>query len=249
MSEVVTLVNNLPVTKIGEIAVSLVEFEEASANLLTQAERAEITDEDTYAKGGDLISVAKNHKAAVEQRRKDLTDPLNKLVKFINGRFNPVRDSFDKVRSTIEPKMLAWKRAEDEKRAAAAREEAARIEQEALDRAAAEKSGEDQDKVLEEAGVAAEKIVEKSGVGVRRGMFGSTGSRKVYTTNVENTCEFLKSLIALHEHGEFDINAVVELRKAGLNNLAKYMLTERKKGRTEKIPGASFVETDALKVY
>lgn len=252
MTDLVTTNSALPDKKGAEqFSLDVTKYEENATNLLAQAERAEITDEDSYAKGGDLARVAGQEKKKIEDRRKEFVGPFNKIVKTINDSCKPAKNDLDKAVSTVKGKMLAWKKAEDARRAEEARKEQERIEAEALARAEAAKTEEDQDAVMDAAAEASEQVVERSKVGVQRGGFSSTSSQKKYYTNIIQTEAFLESLLALSRNGEIEIGSIVDFRKAGLNQLAKYMRTERVagKGKVESIPGAEFIEDESLRVF
>lgn len=235
--------------RLETVTVDLVKYGEAAANLLDQAKRAEITDEESYAKGGDLISIARGQNKKVEDLRKELGAPFHAMWKFINGTFGITTGQFDAVKKEIEPKMLKWKRAEDKRLADIAREEAKKLEDEALARAALEKTEEGQDEVMEAAAEAAEVMVEKSGVALARGNYGSsTGTKKTYNTNVISYLDFLRALVKHIDDGNkrnIDLGSIVELRKSGLNALAKDMYA----AGVKKMPGAEFVESEGIRVY
>lgn len=245
MKQLVTLYETINRDKLSSLVLSIVEFEEAASALLEQAERAEITDEESYAKGGDLIKVARSHAAKADDIRKELKAPVLAVGKMIEDSFKPLKADFEKVRHTIEKKMVDWKREEDRKR----REEAERvrkeIEEEALRKAESAKSSEDQEQILDAAADAGKGIVDESGVGLRRGMFGSTGTKKTYSTEVTNMRDFLWSLLEQYDNGNVELGAVIEFRKAGLNTLAKDMLERGVKA----LPGAKFIESESLRVY
>jgi hypothetical protein len=243
---------NLPVKQVEQLTVDLTKFGEAAAELQAQADRAEIKTAEDYAKGGDLIKIARTQSSKVEDLRTTLVGPFNKLVKFINAECKKPKEAFKDVRSTIEKKMLVWKAEEDKRLKAEAEEERKRLEAEALARAEQEKTAEAQDEVLDAAADAGEEIVEKAGVGLARGNFGSsTGTKKKYTTNVINVSGFLGSLVQLADNGEVELGSIVEFKKGGMNKLAEYMLTKRTagKGKTPKIPGAEFIESEDIRVY
>lgn len=243
---IVQLIDAVPVERIGSFNVDLTEYEEAAANLQAQADRAVIDSQEAYATGGDLIKVARSHAAKAEDLRKELTTPLHQLKTFIDGQFKGPKSAFDKVRSTIEGKMKVWQRAEQERIRKEAEEERKRLEEEALARAEQEK-GEDQDRVLEEAAVAGQTLVDDAKVGTQRGNYGSTGTRKVYRTEVLDTKQFLKSLIAMADAGEInDLGAIIEFRKSGLNKLAEFVLTKTSR---KDMPGAKFIEDSSIRVY
>jgi len=202
-----------------------------------------------YATGGDLIKMANVQAKKVDKMRTDLSGPFHSLWKFINGQFNTTKAEFDAVRKAIEPKMLAWKRAEDEKLREIAKAEAKQLEEEALARAAEEKTEEGQDAVMETAGEAAKEVVENAGVDLQRGNYGSsTGTQKKYTTNVNNQLDFLRALIKHIDDGnerKIELGSIVSLNKSGLNQLCKDMA----KAGVKKMPGADFTVSDSLRVY
>ncbi len=241
MSKEIVLPNR---EKLDAISVDLTKYSETATNLVAQAERAEITDEDTYAKGGDLIRIAGVQVKKVDAERTKLSGPFHAMWKFINGRYGTIKTEFGVVRSTIEPKMLAWKREEDKRLAEEARVEAKKIEDEALARAALEKTDEGQDEVMDDAAEAAKDIVKDSGVGIARGDFGaSTSSVTRYSTEVTDLRKFLQWAIS-QPGGNLD--NLVELRKGGLNTLAKHMIVDKE---VSTVPGAKFIASDALRVF
>lgn len=235
--------------RLGEVTVDLTKAGEVAVKLLEQAKRAEITDEGTYAKGGDLIKIARTECAKVEDLRTKLSGPYHKMWKFINDAFKVTSGQFDLIKQEIEPKMLAWKREEDKRLAEIAKAEAKRLEDEALERAALEKTDEGQDEVMDAAADAAKTIVTDAGQGLARGNYGSsTGTRKTYSTNVINQLDFLRALVKHIDDGnarKIEIGSLVELRKGGLNKLAQDMLEQGVK----KMPGAEFVESESIRVY
>jgi hypothetical protein len=249
MTDVTKQIAALPTKRLETISVDLTGFSEAARSLVEQAERAVIDTADTYATGGDLIKIAATQAKKVDKMRTDLSGPFHAMWKFINGQFNTTKGEFDAVRKAIEPKMLAWKRAEDEKLRKAAEAEAKKLEEEALARAAEEKTEEGQDAVMETAGEAAKEVVENAGVTLQRGNYGSsTGTAKKYSTSVINQTDFLRAVIQHIDDGNkrgIELGSLVDLRKGGLNQLAKDMIAQGVK----KMPGAEFIVTDSLRVY
>ena len=235
--------------KLASVDVDLVQYGLTAANLLEQAKRAEITDAESYATGGDLIAIARTQSNKVEDLRKKLGSPFHATWKFINETFGVTKNQFAAVPAEIEPKMLAWKRKEDARLAEEARIEAKRIEEEALAKAALETTNEAQDEVMDSAAQAAVDVVDKSGQGLARGNYGSsTGTRKVYSTNVINQLDFLRALIKHIDDGNarnIEIGGIVEFRKSGLNKLAQDMIDQKVK----KMPGAEFTASDKIRVY
>lgn len=232
-----------------QVTIDLTAFGENAVNLLEQAKRAEITDEETYAKGGDLIKIARGETNRVEDMRKKLSGPYHKVWKFINDAFKVTGGQFELIAKEIEPKMLTWKREEDKRLADIARADAKRLEDEALARAALETTEEGQDEVMEEAAEAAVQVVEKAGQGLARGTFGSsTGTQMRYSTNVTNTTDFLRALIKHIDDGnarDINLDLLVDFKTGPMNKLAERMYKAKVKG----LPGAEFVGTDKIRVY
>ena len=237
----------LPIAKVDTLAIDLIAETEIATELLAQAARAEITDVKTYGTGGDLIKIAETNVKRLEVDRKKLTTPFFEIKKFIDAQYKIAKDELGKVRTTIGPKMLAWKKEEDERLRVIAAAEAKRIEDEAL--AAAEASSEEeQDEVMDTAAEAADKMVDNAGVGQTYGNYGSsTGTQNKYSTEVINKTIFLREIIAHIDSGnprEIDLDDIVDLRVGGLNRLAKRM---RGLG-VKKMQGANFNVEDSLRV-
>ena len=233
---------------IKSVSVDLTPHGETAANMLEQAKRAQITDEETYSKGGDLIHIAATNVKKIEKMRKTLADPLFAMKKFVDAQFKVVKDEFGKVRAEVEPKMLKWKREEDEKLRVIARAEAKRIEDEALAKAALETEEDNQDEVMEAAAEATEKMVEKAQVGQTYGDYGSsTGTAKKYSTDVYNLMDFLVALIkhiAAGNKRNINLDDLISFNKGAMNKLAKDM----REAGVKKIPGANFLEEESLRV-
>lgn len=241
MSKEIALPNK---EELSAISVDLTKYSETATNLVAQAGRAEITDEDSYAKGGDLIKIASVQAKKVDAERTKLSGPFHAMWKFINSQYGTVKTEFGVVRSTIEPKMLAWKREEDKRLAVIAAEDAKKLEDEALERAALEKTDEGQDEVMDDAAEAAKEIVSDSGVGIARGDFGaSTSSVTRYSTEVTDLRKFLQW--AINQPGG-NLDNLVELRKGGLNKLAQKMIVDK---QVSTVPGAKFIASDSLRVF
>ena len=232
-----------------QVTLDLTKYMEAANGLVEQAGRAKITNAETYAKGGDLISIARAQANKAEADRLVLTKPINALLKFINAAYKLPKERFTDARSVVEVKMMAWKRAEDERLREEAKEERKKLEAEALERAVLEKTEEAQDEVLDAAQEAGEELIEDAGVKLQRGDFGSsTGTRKTYHTEVHNVKEFLGALLANIENGnkrEIDLGSMIEFRKSGMNKFAERMHL----AGVRQMPGAKFIESENIRVY
>jgi hypothetical protein len=230
------------------ISVDLAKETAVAEELLAQANRAEITDADSYASGGDLIHISATNEKRVEANRKSLADPFFKVKKFIDGQFKKVKDEYGEVRKAVEPKMLQWKREEDKRLRDLARIEAKRIEDEALAKAELEKEEDHQDEVMEEAAKATEKMVEKAAVGQTYGNYGSsTGTAVKYSTEITNWMDFLVGLVkhvAAGNKRNINLDDLITFNKGAMNKLAKDM----RAAGVKKMPGAKFLEEESLRV-
>ncbi len=250
MKDIALFSSKLPSNvRLKQVTLDLTKYMEAAEALVEQAERAKITDAETYAKGGDLISFARAQSQKAEDERLVLMKPFTALTKFVNAAYKLPKERFTDVRSIIEAKMMTWKRIEDERLREEAKEERKKLEAEALERAILEKTEEAQDEVLDAAQSAGEELIEDAGVKLQRGNYGSsTGTKKTYHTEVVNIKEFLGALLANIENGnkrEIDLGAIIDFKKSGMNKFAERLY----KAGVRQMPGAKFIETEAIRVY
>ncbi|KKN76168.1 hypothetical protein LCGC14_0373630 [marine sediment metagenome] len=250
MKDITLYSSKLPGTaKLKQINLDLTKYMEEAENLVAQAERAEITDSDSYAKGGDLISIGRTRSKKAEEERTKLVGPFNKLIKFINSAYKLPKERFTDSRTIVETKMLKWKSAEDKKLRAQAELDRKALEAEALERAALEKTEEAQDEVMDQAAEAGVELVKEADVGLQRGTFGSsTGTKKSYSTEVFNTKWFLGALLAHIDNGnsrEVNLDALIDFKKVGMNKFAERMY----KAGVRKMEGAKFIESEKIRVY
>ena len=250
MKDITLYSNKLPSKeRLKLVTLDLTKYTEAAEALIKQAERAEITDAETYAKGGDLISFARAQSQKAEDDRLALMKPFTALTKFVNAAYRIPKERFTDVRSIIEAKMMKWKRVEDARLREIAKKERKKLEADALERAVLEKTEEAQEEVLDAAQSAGEELIEDAGVKLQRGNFGSsTGTKKTYSTEVFNTKEFVGALIAHIDNGnkrEIDLDALIDFKKSGMNKFA-----ERMRGaKVKAMPGAKFIEAENIRVY
>ncbi len=141
---------------------------ERANNLIEAAGRAEITDQDTYEKGTDLIKLIGVAFNKAEDERKGWVKPLNDHVSRINGEFKKItvplktaKDAVTKLCTTyaLEQQRIrdeeALKQAQEEERiqkeAKEAEDAAERQRQEAVDKLAEAESSDDKEAVAEAA--------------------------------------------------------------------------------------------------
>ncbi len=250
MKEIALYSSKLPSNvKLKQVSLDLTKYMEEAENLVAQADRAEITDADSYAKGGDLISIGRTRSKKVEDERLKIVGPFGKLVKFINTAYKLPKERFTDSRTIIETKMMKWKSAEDKMLRVAAEKERQALEAEALERAALEKTTEAQDEVMDQAADAGKELVKESGVGLQRGVYGSsTGTRKTYFTEVFNIKEFIGGLLAHIENGnkrEIDLSALIEFKTGAMNKMAESLY----RAGVKSMPGAKIIRAEKIRVY
>ncbi len=250
MNDLIVYTSKLPSNEsLKLITLDIDKYLEAAENLVEQAKRAEITDEESYAKGGDLISIGRSQSKKAEDERLKIVGPFNKLIKYINSAYKLPKEKFTDSRSVIEAKMMTWKRVEDERQRAEADKVRKKLEADALAAAAKAEDAEAKEEIVEQAKAAIEVMAEGVGVGLARGTYGSsTGTRKTYSTEVVNIKEFIGGLIAHIDNGnkrEIDLSALIEFRTSGMNKLAETLY----KAGVRAMPGAKIVETEGIRVY
>ncbi len=97
-------------------------------------EAIDIEDDESLATVGDLVKFASIAKRKLEDKRKSLVDPLNKVVKDINALFKPTREKITALIAAAQSKMNEYARIQTaikDAEAAVIREEAAAEEREA----------------------------------------------------------------------------------------------------------------------
>lgn len=103
----------------------------------------EIHDDDALGMAGDLIKDMRFYRAAIEDKRKSLVQPLNNVVKDINALFKPPRDQIDQLLASLKKKQDQYVIRREAAEAAARRKaEAEERERSQRLREAAEKTAE-----------------------------------------------------------------------------------------------------------
>lgn len=105
-----------------------------ASDLVSAASRCAITNDETHSRAIDLVSMIKKCAKAVDDERRAIVDPLNTVVKHVNGRFKAVTEPLDRAEGKVKGDILAYQREKE----AAARAEAQRRQKEAEEAALAE---------------------------------------------------------------------------------------------------------------
>jgi len=188
-----------------------------------QVTRAEVSDDDSLSKAGDLYKIIGSQEKKSEDARKKLVQPLNLHVKWINNQFKPLTERLKLIKNSLKGKMdifVAEKTRIEQEQAEAARKAA---EEEALQRAAElEKQGQAEvaDKVIE-AAAELPSTVPKSAPA--RGDYGSTTSARTdWKAEIVDIKAFLQAIIDGHIPEDY-----IEIKQSKLNSLATAKKVEK----------------------
>ena len=202
----------------------------AYANTL---EGIEIDDDESQATVGDLVKYLRQVKFKLEDKRKSLVDPLNKVVKDINALFKPTREKITALIAAAQSKMNEYARIQTaikDAEAAVIREEAAAEElaaKELADRLLAA-AGEDAEPTAAAVIEVAEKNVAKAEEApkftIARGETSTTSTRKDWTAHVLD----LKLLALAVGEGKLPLDCI-QASQSALNIISR----ETKKNREE----------------
>lgn len=208
-----------------------------------EAKVLEIDSGDMYEIAGELLVSVKTELKRLEVERREIVDPLNKVVKTINAKYKPASEKLDNAERVLKGAMGAWdqKQIEEQRqlRIAAERKaaaEQARIEKDAREaeeraRALAEEAAKSADpEVIEQAAVAqaeADIAVENASVPVAavvpiqsRTVAPGVSGRDRYTAVITNQLELLAhilanpSLLHLIDFRQGDLDRLAQAQKA-----------------------------------
>ncbi len=193
----------------------------------------EIEDETSLATIGDLVKFAKIAKFKLDDKRKSLVDPLNKVVKEINALFKPTGEKIAALIAAAQKKMneyAAIQQTIKDAEAAVIREEAAAEEREAkelADRLLAA-AGEDAEPTAAAVIEVAEKNVEIAAKpakqAIARGETSTVSTRQDWVAHVLD----LKLLALAVGEGKLPLDCI-QASQSGLNIVSR----ETKKNREE----------------
>lgn len=133
-----------PLQQIIETQMSSLEEGELSSfrlrmsELLGQAERMEIVDQESYSRGGDLVKIISNDVRALDEARLEQTEKPREYVSWVNAEFKKITGPLNAAASAAKAKMKKW--ADEEAARRAEEERVAREKAEAAALAAAEKA-------------------------------------------------------------------------------------------------------------
>lgn len=212
---------------------SLVLLEPLAATATAYLQTAEgfVCDSDTaLAEGGDFVVKLRRHKKRLDEERKKLVDPLNKVVKSINAGWKPSIDGLDGVIKVVQRKLddyVAAKRRLEMKRQAEEAEAARCAEKEA--KAAAERMrSQGAEETAEAVEAQAAKAVEQASAPVKvaptRSEDATTSTRAVWKAEVVD----IKALCAAIAAGRLPAD-IIAVRQSEIDDLARMVEQEQTK--------------------
>lgn len=194
---------------------------ENANNLASQADRAEVTTTEEFSNATDFVKVCQGQLKSLEDARKNLVQPLNDHVKWINDQFRPIRETIDKAKKVVSDKAAIWKRAEDKRvREEAAEQQRLADEQALKDAEAAAEAGDEEraDAILE---VASETPAPVTTAPLARGAItGATGGTKT-TWKGEVQFDDIREVCKAIADGSLPTNMIKDWNKTVMNGVAK----------------------------
>lgn len=192
-------------------------FKAAVTELEAQAQRAVIDSVDKWQNGSEFLSFCAMNWDQLEALRKSVKKPIDDYAAFIQSLFVPLQNRFGAAKNSVAEKMLAFKKAEDA-RAAAAQELIRKANEEAALKLAEESQARGDTSgahALLEVATMMPAPYPAPRLGGRNSMGKSTGTTKRWVGTVENPMVLLRAII----DGKVPIS-VLEWRPAELNKIA-----------------------------
>lgn len=170
-----------------------------------------------HQEAGEELRKIATMRREMDEERKTLVDPLNKEVKAVNDLFRTPIGYLERAETMLKQKIANWVRAEQERleRERAEREAQMRAEQERLQKEAAAAAAEGDAEAASAIEAAAAVAV---AVPVKAQKVNGVSTAIDWTAEITDLRAFLRS-IADDEH--LDLTTIIDVRKSGLNALAK----------------------------
>lgn len=92
-------------TDLAKVAAELAPEASAMQTALTQIQSLAVTDDVSYALASDLVKAAKTRWAALDNRRKEITGPINAALKSVNDLFKPNLQSLAEAERILKGKI------------------------------------------------------------------------------------------------------------------------------------------------
>lgn len=226
----VLLAPGITIAPLVKLQGDLEPFDVALENVEGQAERAEISSQDSYQAGSDLMSAIAGQVKLLEELRVAAKKPADDYGKLVQKLIVPLQERFQAARGTLNTKMLRWRNAEEARQRAA--QEVIRKQQEEEARrladAAREQGNEKAAEKIEEMAAAAP-TAPAPRIG-HANVYGRTQAKRVYWNGAaQDPMAILRAVV----EGKLPIH-IVEFSKSGMNEQAKKHI--------ESLPEAERVE-------
>jgi hypothetical protein len=191
--------------------------------LLEQSGRAEVTNIELYGKGIDAVKICNTVLNRIEDRRREVVDPVNQRVKWFNSEVAKIVETVEQAKTSFANKTLAFKKTEDLRLAAEAEKQRKLAEDQAIRDAEAATAAGDKDRADKLLAMAAETPRASSGLKGRGSFTGASGgSKKRWVGEVVDVKAFCKAVAA----GEIPESYIKEISKSKLNTFADDKKTE-----------------------
>lgn len=208
----------------GELGTQIVPFTNNANNLIDQAQRAEINDQETFDMSVDFIKICNAQLQRKEEMRKSLVKPLNDHVKWINDQFRPITEQLERAKKIMNDKATEYQVAEQKRIEEEAEAERKRQDDLALEQASEAAERGDQttsEAILDVASETPEQPAKApAGRGSHTGASGSLrGQWKGEVVDVKAVCQAIID-------GKIPANVIKEFSRSELNKIAKDHGTE-----------------------
>lgn len=147
-----------------------------TSELVEVAGRADIVDEETLGKGGDLVKMINGHLKAIEAERDSWVRPLNEQVRRINAKFKEMRSPLEEAKKEVNKRMSVYVEEREARLAEQRRIEQEQREARALEQAEQAQQSGDEEKAGEIIDAAINQKLEKSKS--THGLYGSSTSTR-----------------------------------------------------------------------
>jgi len=209
-----------------------------AAALMDQSRAAVVEDDDSLAKAGDLVKVARANKERADNLRKAIVKEPNAFVKKVNGLFKPTIVTIESAKAGLERKMGVFLREREAEERRKAEEKRKALEERALAAAEEAKSiGDDVGaEIILDTGVDATEEIREEKTKVYGDYGATTSTRKVVTGQVADIAEFLEWVAASIKAGKLPVpvNALIDVKQGALNRIAKELDDN---GTQSSVPG------------
>lgn len=98
-----------------EIKRAITAHKEEGGDLLAMVEGFEINTAEDFEAISEILKDIKTQYKQIEKERKAVTDPLNAIIKKVNGWFRPAKDDFTKIEKAIKRKMSDYQLTQKQK--------------------------------------------------------------------------------------------------------------------------------------